>query len=195
MPNWCENWGDITHEDKAKMEALRIAVNRGHLLAFAVPQPPEIDQSVRDCDKHSRLLMQDKTVKPLTKYEQEWLDEYEATRAKGTGVMPDWYDWRVDNWGTKWEVDCHRNDYVDGTLTIGFDSAWGPPIFAFEQLANLGFEFEIKYFEGGNVFGGRYTSKDGVFKDEYIDNLHNTNWATAKEWVRDSFEHLFATAH
>ena len=28
MPNWCENWGDITHEDKAKMEALRIAVRK-----------------------------------------------------------------------------------------------------------------------------------------------------------------------
>ena len=192
MPNWCENWGDITHEDKTKMDALRIAVNRGHLLAFAVPQPPHIDKCVRDCDKHSRLMLRDKKAEPLTEAEQAWLDEYEA---RPRGLMPDWYDWRVDNWGTKWEVDCHRNDYLDGTLTIGFDSAWGPPTLAFQQLANMGFEFEITYFEGGNCFGGRYTSKDGVFKDEYLDNLHNTNWATANEWVRDSFEHLFATAH
>ncbi len=37
--------------------------------------------------------------------------------------FPDWYDWRVENWGTKWDasqIDCNEN-------SITFNTAWSSP--------------------------------------------------------------------
>ena len=40
-----------------------------------------------------------------------------------------WYDWRIDNWGTKW--DCYSLKMVDSEMphsfTVEFDTAWAPP--------------------------------------------------------------------
>ena len=41
-----------------------------------------------------------------------------------------WYDWRIENWGTKWNsYECELdNSQVDlGVLDYRFDTAWGPP--------------------------------------------------------------------
>ena len=56
---------------------------------------------------------------------------------KGTdGDAVNWYDWRVTNWGTKWDISDEGLEYVDngdGTSVIQgwFDSAWAPPIEAY----------------------------------------------------------------
>ena len=40
-----------------------------------------------------------------------------------------WYDWRLQNWGTKW--DCYEVDIDESELEYGFevtfDTAWSPP--------------------------------------------------------------------
>ena len=58
-----------------------------------------------------------------------------------------WYDWRVNNWGTKWDIELD-NKYVsqDGKMvTVSFDSAWSPPIAAYEKLKELGFEIKLEW--------------------------------------------------
>ena len=40
----------------------------------------------------------------------------------------DWYLWRVNNWGTKWNSSCAEITYEDEeTLEYQFDTAWSPP--------------------------------------------------------------------
>ena len=51
-------------------------------------------------------------------------------RFKSTDVMDDrWYNWRVQNWGTKW--DAYSLEIDDSDLPHGFqvtfDTAWSPP--------------------------------------------------------------------
>ena len=51
-------------------------------------------------------------------------------RFKSTNVMDDrWYNWRVQNWGTKW--DCYTLEIDDSDLPHGFEvtfeTAWSPP--------------------------------------------------------------------
>ena len=51
-------------------------------------------------------------------------------RFESTGVMDDrWYNWRVQNWGTKW--DCYTLEIDDTDLPHGFEvtfeTAWSPP--------------------------------------------------------------------
>lgn len=88
----------------------------------------------------------------------------------------DWYNWRVNNWGTKWEVSTEGlefTDHGDGTATISgwFDSAWAPPIGVYEQFAK-DFDscyLEAFYHEPGMAFVGCWDSEGGDDYYEYAD--------------------------
>ena len=88
----------------------------------------------------------------------------------------DWnYGTAVETWGTKWDVSDEGLEFIDngdGTASISgwFDSAWSPPIGAYEQLAD-DFDsciIECSYYEPGMDFGGFWSSENG---DEYFDDL------------------------
>lgn len=78
---------------------------------------------------------------------------------KGSG----WFDWRISNWGTKWDAcDMHcADDNVDKTPTqelyVSFETAWSPPIQFYQHLESLGFTVYAQYFEPGAGFIGTYT--------------------------------------
>lgn len=94
----------------------------------------------------------------------------------------DWYDWRCNNWGTKWnaaftEIPC------EGTADVYFDTAWSPVIalmqelskqhpeckfeyeYAEEQVAYLTGKFEI---ENGNASGEKYEEYSRAAYETYF---------------------------
>jgi hypothetical protein len=81
----------------------------------------------------------------------------------------DWeYGNAVDTWGTKWDVNTDGmefEDHGDGTATLSgwFDSAWSPPIEAFNTLAGDldSCYIELYYFEPGMAFVGYWSSEGG----------------------------------
>ena len=90
----------------------------------------------------------------------------------------DWdYDTAVSTWGTKWDVSDEGLEFIDnedGTACIQgwFDTAWAPPIGAYEQLAD-DFDscvIEASYHEPGMDFAG-FWSSDG--DDEYCEDLQS----------------------
>jgi hypothetical protein len=49
-------------------------------------------------------------------------------------IGDDWYDWSIQNWGTKWDV---SETHEDENGYICFDTAWSTPIeYADEDLGN-----------------------------------------------------------
>jgi len=99
----------------------------------------------------------------------------------------DWeYGKAVDTWGTKWDVTDEGLEFIDngdGTASISgwFDSAWSPPIGAYEQLA-ADFDsciIECSYYEPGMDFGGFWSSENG---DEEFDNLQERLEQPTEEW-------------
>lgn len=48
--------------------------------------------------------------------------------------FPNWYHWRVKNWGTKWDAYRLSKWYGD---TISFETAWSTPFAAFLKLSQL----------------------------------------------------------
>ena len=104
--------------------------------------------------------------------------ELEGTTAPSDG--PDWYSWRVQNWGTKWDISDEGLEYVDnkdGTsvITGWFDSAWAPPLAAYDTFLDDmdGCYLEATYEEGGMDFAGIYTDGD----DQYMEGL--SEWCEA----------------
>jgi hypothetical protein len=87
----------------------------------------------------------------------------------------DWeYETAVDNWGTKWDVSDEGLEIIengDGTaeITGWFDSAWAPPIGAYEKFieANEDCEISASYYEPGIDFAGFWNGEE-----EHLDDLH-----------------------
>lgn len=87
-------------------------------------------------------------------------DDPEYDRA--LSATPDWYSWRVRNWGTKWDINDEGlgyEEYPDDTAAITgwFDSAWAPPVEAIRTYlqANDDVIIELDYHEPGMCFVGR----------------------------------------
>jgi len=107
-------------------------------------------------------------------------DDYEAKRDAITARnvqefgYPSWYEWAVDNWGTKWDISEVDEDYMekssDGkTVTISFDTAWSPPLEWYDNIS--GFDINAYYYESGGGFCGRWNSADGDDQYEIGDNI------------------------
>ena len=78
-----------------------------------------------------------------------------------------WYNWRLANWGTKWnpmtawgiELD---EDEDKKTLTVCFHTAWSPPIALYEYLhEETDWRVEAVYFEAGMGFCGGFDEENG----------------------------------
>ena len=86
-----------------------------------------------------------------------------------------WYDWRLQHWGTKWDIDPKEGleftDNGDGTAQISgwFESAWAPPIEAYNTFVEDmdGCSLVADYHEPGMDFAGFYDNGD----DEYMEGL------------------------
>ena len=91
------------------------------------------------------------------------------------------YEWNVNNWGTKWDVVLEGLEFTDnddGTASITgwFDSAWSPPIEAYETFCNSmdGVFLEAYYQESGMCFIGYWNSEGEDDHYEY-DNATSEN--------------------
>lgn len=86
--------------------------------------------------------------------------------------LEDWYMWRVNNWGTKWDVgseiypsglDFLEDDVEASDIEVvyHFDTAWSPPIPVFQAMAEQhpDLELELLFSEGGMCFAGKIIMK------------------------------------
>ena len=78
-----------------------------------------------------------------------------------------WYDWRIENWETKWDVEAIAEDLGD-TITFSFESAWAPPTIVFAKLAKSFPEIKIvhSYLEEGMCFVGKVAYAKGYKTEE-----------------------------
>lgn len=91
-------------------------------------------------------------------YGKRALDNYSKYGAK------DWYDWSVNNWGTKWNA-CNTIIHDPNDADIYFDTAWSPVPMLIEKLAKQHPEcsFEYKYAEEqAGIYAGQYYFENGI---------------------------------
>jgi len=147
MPNWCNNVVEISHEDPAMMQRVKTSFNDGRLLDEFIPVPKDLHITAgRVGDKDSP--------------EQIELESQEKTNLEKYGYST-WYDYCVNEWGTKWDVSPYEPitaDIENNQMTLSFDTAWAPPVAAYEKLEELGFTIKAYYYECGMGFAGMYFS-------------------------------------
>ena len=80
----------------------------------------------------------------------------------------DWYEWRLDNWGTKWDIyETHCTRIDANTLQLNFLTAWSPPIPVYDKLTDMGFEVNARYLDEGWMYVGEYTDEGGWFTEDF----------------------------
>lgn len=91
-----------------------------------------------------------------------------------------WYDWCINNWGTKWDVGADEGTekeeryglkatVVGNEASCSFDSAWSPPIGLYKELVLRGFRVIASYFEPGMGYCGIWKDGDDLYT-EYGDD-------------------------
>ena len=152
MPNWCNNNISISgpvETIKQLWEDANLEGEAGGLLNAMVPMPKELSETTKGSG-----------------------DELQTEQYDG---FTNWYDWSVARWGTKWDVSTEGLEFTDngdGTaeITGWFESAWAPPIEAYnrflDDMSNC--SIDASYHEPGMDFAGFYVDGD----DDYLDNLH-----------------------
>jgi hypothetical protein len=81
-----------------------------------------------------------------------------------------WYDWAVENWGTKWDLDENPFDFdstPENEISFWFDTAWSPPMGVIEALSEKFYKdhFVLQYLEMGMGFCGEASFSDGSVVD------------------------------
>ena len=143
MPNYCNNSVSLFFSNQDLYKEFRSFMGDFFSFEKIAPTPTELlnfSSPIKD-DKLAEVFM----------------EKYGAK---------DWYDWRVKNWGTKWDVaisndekypDTHLTEESTTGLSYNFNTAWSPPIEAITKLSeqypdvtfNLSYEEETGW--GGEV--------------------------------------------
>ena len=172
MPNWANNVVELAHADQAMLIRARDAFNRGELLNEFIPVPEELKivaGRVSDPEEQAKL-------------------EADTARNKAKYGYDNWYDFRVGEWSTKWDVGAegYEVEIENNSLTLSFDSAWAPPIGAYEKLMELGFCVRAYYYEPGMAFCGVW---DEGFDDYY--EIGDRSWEEVKDEIPEALDEMF----
>jgi len=195
MPNWCENTLDIqtTKEvwDTYLKDLLFVEIEPGQVVGtpteygrFSFAALKATPDELEGLSSPSNVLTQQEYTSWLSEYysmpaddprklymgrplTQKMYDNYIAKYGAAS-----WYDWRLQNWGCKWDADCYNfefairetfgNDLVN--VRINFSTPWSPPSNWFDALTDVcmdrGIYMELRYSEEGMDFAGTYFFDD-----------------------------------
>ena len=162
MPNWCRNILTINGDPQDLRNFFLVGCSQGERV---IPDGPD------NVTRTPILIpLQFANFVPQPKFDNDGA----------------WYQWNIDNWGTKWDLDYETDATIetidDGTLMYTFDTAWSPPTPWVEAVTALypDLSFHLEYSEPGSGFIGESHGVGGVFEDnarnmELIDD-HNGGW-------------------
>jgi len=147
MPNWCSNNVIVRHEDPEQIAKVVQGYSQGSLFAEFFPCPAELSAPIEIGENYNdRVAAQ------------------EAVNKEKHGYTS-WYDWCINNWGTKWDAGNENDEDLDcadpNKVQLSFDTAWQPPVAFFEKLTEQGFDITAYYLEEGQGFVGKYTNAQG----------------------------------
>lgn len=159
MPNWCDMVVEMTG-DKETLEQIKAqgAEGEGNLFSFDNFHPTP------DFENTSGI-----NGKPLEETVAEW--------GKGReGNFDNWYDWRIGNWGTKWDLAQDEisvsdvNKLADGTyeFCVSGMTAWSPALELFTRISEQypAVTITYRYIEEGMSFMGKAVIHNGIIDDD-----------------------------
>ena len=133
MPNHCHNRvtfypaGDNTEKAIEDIKAIKQMFEDENTFTQIIPEPdwPNTPLAEKDVKRFSFSKAKGKVGELPVKTEGAFGESYRFA----SGEADDrWYDWRLQNWDTKWDAyDVEVVDPDPENLEIEFNTAWAPP--------------------------------------------------------------------
>lgn len=124
MPNWCKCNLQIqsTVEDKKQiLNSITIRRKTGDTVNKEITFEKILKTPKKLLEENKHLpLIDDEPRKDL-------IEKYGADN---------WYDWRIKNWGVKWDASEPEFE-IDDTIDVSFQTPWGPPYKILKKLSEL----------------------------------------------------------
>ena len=175
MPNWCYNNLTISGDASEITKFKNWLGDEPFTLQKIKPMPAELEDTTSPTPAGQEAKA------------QELADKYGASN---------WYDWHIQNWGTKWDVEAEFDDAssTDDCLIYSFDSAWCPPNLAIHALGKLfpALSITLGYREDGCQFAGILNVNGDEVEDNFVDGAKDKEGYrqfVLSEWGDDPFEY------
>ncbi len=150
MPNWVFSQLKITGPKEQIEKILATGLDFEKIL----PTPPELDE--------------------VDGFSTPKSDEEAEHRAALTSKYghDNWYDWRLEKWGTKWIAEVKMHDSTDTKIQADLVTAWSLPVGILRHLSRIHPDVTIRIVdseeEAGFFVGGMTISNGDVTED----NIH-----------------------
>lgn len=176
MPNHCLNSLSIRARTTEDLQLFLDQVKNdktGERFSFdsLVPCPEELN--VRNC---SYCLVKAPSAEDSSDLKEAWAYQEKCKEKYG---YASWYDWRVANWGTKWDCyDLEVEELFVTEIRFNFSTAWSPPCEWLKKIAPMfpNLKFNLYYKEEGNGFQGTAYAHGKFFTNkchEFIPEIHS----------------------
>ena len=142
MPNWCKNRVDVYSENKTDLEkVLDIFQDKKSVFGRVIQEPDWMNIPFKgELPKKREMKAPNGEVFSTV---TEFADGSQDTR---------WYDWRLENWDTKWDVaggvEVEKEEWKGEleSFTAEFQTAWAPPEGICMRLRQLFPNVSISWF-------------------------------------------------
>ena len=117
IPNWCHNWVSFYSDNEQQINELYEIFNSDDVFQKIKPAPDW--KTTPNSEGELPVKREHKDTEGRVVY-----TTYDFPSGKNDDR---WYDWNVNNWGTKWDIDKPDCDELDhNCFECEFETAWAP---------------------------------------------------------------------
>ena len=154
MPNWTQNEVTFSSAKTTNIKKIKDIFYKGCPFNQLIEEPNWSTVPLKGNELSNRFSKQPLGEKgELPIIEEHKLNNGEVMKLfkfKSTNVQDTrWYDWRLEKWDTKWDVpkdDIEITEINNGSIVVGFDTAWSPPIAIYKKLRDKFKDVKIEWW-------------------------------------------------
>ena len=154
MPNWTQNEVTFSSAKTTNIKKIKEIFEKGSPFGQLIKEPNWSTVPLKGNEKRNSFM-----DKPLgEKGELPIIEELKLKNGdvekffkfKSTNEQDiRWYDWRWEKWDTKWDVpkdDIEITEINNGSIVIGFNTAWCAPYAIYKKLRNKFKDVKIEWW-------------------------------------------------
>jgi len=154
MPNWTQNEVTFSSAKTTNIKKIKEIFEKGSPFGQLIKEPnwPTVPLKGNESVNFSKEKSLGKKGElpiieefKLNNGEVMTLHKFKSTDEQDTR----WYSWRLEKWDTKWDVpkdDIEITEINNGSIVIGFNTAWCPPIAIYKKLRDTFKDVKIAWW-------------------------------------------------
>ena len=153
MPNWTTNEVTFSSVKTTNIKKIKEIFEKGSPFGQLIKEPnwSTVPLNGNETNGYKKMPLGKKGELPiieefkLNNGEVMKLFKFKSTNEQDTR----WYNWRLEKWDTKWDVpkdDIEITEINNGSIVIGFDTAWSPPISIYKKLRDTFKDVKIEWW-------------------------------------------------